>query len=353
MKEAVRLLREAERPVVFAGSGIRWSNAHQALAELAHALKAPVFLNSLGRGSLPPQDPYFFSAARRFALSEADVILALGVDWDFRLGFGRKGYAGDVRVVQVDVAGIHIGRNRPVDVGIVGDPGRVIEQLVEAGLGNAEDLDWTERVRTEEARKREEMRAGMESDAAPVHPRRFAREIRDFLDPDAIVVGDGGDIVGVTASIVQARDPGHWLDPGPFGTLGVGPGFAIAAKLAKPDKQVAVVYGDGAFGLNCMEFDSAVRQGVPFVGIIGNDGAWNQTRSAQELIYGPGNAPAGTLSRDAAYEKVVEALGGYGERVREPAGIRPALERAFASGVPACVNVDIDSSLLPRASYLG
>jgi acetolactate synthase-1/2/3 large subunit len=353
VKAAIRLLADAERPVVFAGSGIRWSGAHEALAELAHALKAPVFLNALGRGSLPPEDPCFFSAARRFALERADAILALGIDWDFRLGFGRKGFAEDVRVVQVDVDAVHIGRNRPVDVGIVGDPGRVIEQLVDGGLGSVDEPAWTDQVRAEEARRREERRAGMESDASPVHPQRFAREIRDFLDPDAIVVGDGGDIVGITASIVHARHPGHWLDPGPFGTLGVGPGFAMAAKLAKPDAQVLVVYGDGAFGLHAMEFDSAVRQGIPFVGIIGNDGAWNQTKVAQELMYGEGNAPAADLSRATSYEGVVEALGGHGERVSRPEEIRPALERAFASGVPACVNVDLDSSLVRRASYLG
>lgn len=148
-------------------------------------------------------------------------------------------------------------------------------------------------------------------------PQRFAREIRDFLDPDA-VVGDGGDIVGITASIVQPSLPGHWLDPGLFGCLGVGPGFAIAAKLAKPDKQVLVVYGDGSFGLNAMEYESAIHQNVPFVGIIGNEGAWGQIKVAQEALYGSGNAPASVLSHQTNYEGMVEALGGYGERVTEP-----------------------------------
>ena len=352
VKEAVRLLREAERPIVFAGGGVRWSGAHEALAELAHALKAPVLLNSLGRGSLPPNDPYFFSAARKFALGQADVILALGVDWDFRLGFGQKGFAPDVKVIQVDVDGVHIGRNRAVDVGIVGDPGRVIEQLVVAGAGSPEESPWTESVRAEEKRITEEARAGMESDVSPVHPQRFAREIRDFLDPDAIVVGDGGDIVGIASSIIPARYPGHWLDPGPLGCLGVGPSFAMAAKLAKPDKQVLVIYGDGSFGLNAMEYESAIRQKIPFVGIIGNDGAWGQTKVAQEFIFGPGNAPAADLDPNAPYHKMVEALGGYGEKVTKPEEIRPALQRAFDAGVPACINVMIDGSLMKRTSYL-
>ncbi len=349
---AARLLREAEHPAIFAGSGVRWSEGHEALAALAEAVRAPVFLNSLGRGCLPPDHPYFFSAARKFALGKADVLLALGVDWDFRLGFGRRNIAEGVRVIQVDVDARHIGRNRPVDVGIVGDPRRVMEQLLAEGVGVSEEPAWTEEVRDEERRRTEEASAGMESDAVPIHPQRFAREIRDFLDPDATVVGDGGDIVGISASIVQARAPGYWLDPGPFGCLGVGPSFAMAAKLARPGTQVLVIYGDGSFGLNAMEYESAIRQDIPFVGIIGNDGAWGQIKVAQEALYGEGRAPGSVLSTDIGYERMVEGLGGYGERVTDPSEIRPALQRAFDAGVPACINVIIDPTLMKRASYL-
>src|SRR6266511_1727871 len=326
---AAELLKGAEHSVIFAGSGVRWAGAHEALAELADAVKAPVFLNSLGRGCLSPKHPCSFAAARKFALADCDVLLALGVDWDFRLGFGRKSIAAECKVVQVDVDGVHIGRNRPVEVGIVGDPGLVMGQLLEA-----------------------KAQEGMESDAVPVHPQRFAREIRDFLDPDAIVVGDGGDIVGISASIIPANGPGQWLDPGPFGCLGVGPSFAIAAKLAHPDKQVAIVYGDGSFGLNAMEYDTAIRKNLPFVGIIGNDGAWGQIKVAQEALYGLGNAPASELG-DTPYERMVEGLGGYGERVEKPNEIRPALERACDGGVAACINVIVDPSLMQRGSYLG
>jgi acetolactate synthase I/II/III large subunit len=349
VRRAVELLQGADHPVVFAGSGVRWAGAHEELAALAEALKAPVFLNSLGRGCLPPDHPYFFSAARRHALEGCDVLLGLGVDWDFRLGYGRKGVNPDVKVIQVDVAAEHIGRNRSVDVGIVGDPGAVIGQLLEAGVGRADEPPWTGEVRQTEEARRAKMREGMDADVSPIHPYRFAREIRDFLDDDAVVVGDGGDIVGHTAAILHARSPGHWLDPGPLGTLGVGPGFAIAARLAKPDKQVAVVYGDGAFGLNAMEYDTAIRKGLPFVGIIGNDQAWGQTKVVQQYMYG--NTPAAELG-DTPYEKMVEALGGYGERVEKPGEIRPALERAFDAGVAACVNVMIDSSLVMRTPYL-
>jgi acetolactate synthase-1/2/3 large subunit len=349
---AAAALRESEHPVVFAGAGVRWAGGHEALAALADALKAPVFLNSLGRGCLSPDNPFFFSAARKFALGKADLILALGVDWDFRLGFGRKHIGDGAKVIQVDVDGTHIGRNRPVDVGIVGDPGKVLEQLIAEGVGQSEEPSWTAEVRDEEHRLAEEARAGMESDAVPIHPLRFAREIRDFLDPDAVVVGDGGDIVGISSSVIHARRPGNWLDPGPFGCLGVGPSFAIAARLARPESQVLIVYGDGSFGLNAMEYESAIRQNLPFVGIIGNDGAWGQIKVAQEALYGEGNAPAAVLSQDIPYEKMVEALGGYGERVTEPNHIRPALTRAFDAGVPACLNVILDPALVRRASYL-
>ena len=353
VKKAIQLLRAAQRPIVFAGSGVRWAGAHESLGELARALKVPVFLNSLARGCLAPDHPYFFSAARKYALGKADALLALGVDWDFRLGFGRRGFAQDVKVVQVDVDGVHIGRNRPVDVGIVGDPGLVIGQLIEGKVGTAMEPSWTSEVRDEEQRLSQAAIDGMTSDASPIHPQRFAREIRDFLDPDAIVVGDGGDIVGISASIVQARYPGHWLDPGPFGCLGVGPSFAMAAKLAKPDKQVLIIYGDGSFGLNAMEYESAIRQRIPFVGIIGNDGAWGQIKVAQEMLYGPGNAPASELGSEVPYHKMVEGLGGHGEKVTRPEEIGPALKRAFDSGVPACINVMVDSGQMKRASYLG
>jgi acetolactate synthase-1/2/3 large subunit len=352
VEAAVRLLHRAERPVVFAGAGVRWSDAHEALAELASALKVPVFLNSLGRGCLPPDHPSFFSAARRFALSRADLVVGLGVDWDFRLGFGRKGFAPDARVVQVDVDAVHIGRNRSVDVGIVGDPGAVIAQLLEAGAGVVAEPDWTGEVRAEEERLRNDAKPGLESDAEPIHPLRLAREMRDFLDSDAVVVGDGGDIVGIAATVLTPRYPGHWLDPGPFGCLGVGPSFAMAAKLAKPEKQVAIVYGDGSFGLNAMEYESAIRQKIPFVGVIGNDGAWGQIKVAQEALYGPGNAPASELDPATPYHRMVEGLGGYGEAVTSPKQLRPALRRAFDAGVPACLNVAIDPTLMRRTSYL-
>jgi acetolactate synthase-1/2/3 large subunit len=353
ISRAVRAIGDAEHLVIVAGSGVRWSGAHEGLAALADALKIPVFLNSLGRGCLPPNHPFFFSAARGFALGKADVIVALGVDWDFRLGFGRRSFHEGVRVIQVDIDPTQIGRNRPVEVGIVGDQRQVIGQLLAAGVGNAVEPSWTGEVRDEEHRLRAEADAGLSSDAVPIHPLRLAREVRDFLDSDAFVVGDGGDIVGIGASLIHPHQPGHWLDPGPFGCLGIGPPFAIAAKLARPESRVLILYGDGSFGLSAMEYESAIRQRIPFVGVIGNDGAWGQIKVAQESLYGPGNTPAALLSQDTGYDRMVQALGGYGERVTDPADIRSALGRAFDSGVPSCINVILDPTLMKRTSYLG
>src|SRR6266496_4037380 len=180
----------------------------------------------------------------------------------------------------------------------------------------------------------------MSSDAVPIHPMRFCREIRDFIDEDTTVVGDGGDIVSYGGRVINVSKPGYWLDPGPMGCLGTGTGFAMAAQLARPGKKVLILHGDGAFGLNGMEFESMVRQKLPVVSIIGNDGAWGQIKHPQRALIG--HATAAELSPGIRYDKMVEALGGYGELVNRPEDIRPALERAFASGLPACVNVLID-----------
>jgi len=174
----------------------------------------------------------------------------------------------------------------------------------------------------------------------PIHPMRLCREIRDFIDDDTTVVGDGGDIVSYGGRIINVARPGYWLDSGPMGCLGAGTGFAMAAQIARPGSKALILHGDGAFGLNGMEFESMVRQKLPVVSIIGNDGAWGQIKHPQKAIVG--HTTAAELAPGIRYDKMVEALGGYGELVERPEDIRPALERAFASGKPACVNVLID-----------
>ncbi|TVR20340.1 MAG: thiamine pyrophosphate protein central region [Nitriliruptor sp.] len=339
------LLAQAERPVVLCGSGTYWSRASQELDALARTAQLPVFVNGMARGILPSDHPNLLGLSRKQALRQADLVLALGIDFDFRVGYGRPpAYRDDVAVVHVDPQPDRIGHNRPVTHGIVSDVASFLRALLshDATFGRTKASPWLEELTTEEGRRREARDAAASSDASPVHPLRFAREVARWADPDAIVIGDGGDIVAHTAGQVRVDRPGHWMDPGPFGCLGVGAPFALAAAHVHPDKQVLVVYGDGSFGFNAMEFESAARQGLPFVGVVGNDGAWGEMKAFHERVYGSEGMVAQDLTQDVSYEGVVTALGGYGQRVERPEDIGPALDRAAASGVPALVNVLLD-----------
>jgi len=350
LSEIAATLRGARRPVIFAGTGWRWSRAaapEEALAELAAALDAPVFLNSLARGALPWDHPHLGNRARSHALGRADVVLALGVDWDFRTGYGTR-VAADAVVIHVDAEPSRVGWNRPADVGVVADPGAVVAQLVASGC-HRRDPAWLEEVRGVEAAKRAEAEEAAGSDASPIHPERFAREVAEFFGDDAIVAADGGDIVSTTAKWLRTSFPGGLLDPGPFGCLGVGAPFAIAAKAVHPDRRVGIVYGDGSFGFNAMEYDTLVRHGMPVIGVVGNDGAWNNIKAIHRMLY-----PDRMVGADLGirpYHDLVAALGGYGEFVDDPKELRPALERAADSGVPALVNVHIAEQLRMSSVY--
>lgn len=343
---AAALLEQAVRPVIFAGTTVWWDDGAEALRALAEKLQAPVFLNGGGRGSLPPDHPLLFSLARRTALGGADLVLLVGTKLDFRLNYGQPPLIGaDAKIVWLDTLAEEIGVNRGADVGIPSDVAAVMRQLEAALSRPASHSGWLAEVRAAEEKAREGETALMASDAVPIHPLRLCRELRDALDRDAYVIGDGGDIVSFGARVIQAWEPGHWLDAGPMGTLGAGTGYAIAAKLARPNHQVAVLFGDGAFGLNGMEFETMARHNLPVVGVIGNDGQWAQIKHPQTAMLG--HSTAADLAPGIRYDRMVEALGGYGELVERPEDIRPALERAFASGKPACVNVLTD----PRVVY--
>ncbi len=340
---AAALLCAAERPALIAGSEIWWRDASSALARLAERAALPVYLNAMARGALPPDHPNYFAASRKHALMNADLILVVGAPLDFRLGYGKApAFNANAKIVQIDVDAREIGHNRGAEVGVVGDVRAVLEQLTDAISPHARDA-WLRDLYAREAQERAKLDARMNSDATPIHPLRLARAIRDVLDDDTIVIGDGGNIVSQAAKVINVSKPGHWLDPGRFGCLGVGIPFAIAAKLTHPKSNVVVVNGDGAFGLNGFEFDTAVRFNLPIVAVIGNDAAWGQIRGPQLNFYGAERAVASALAL-ARYDEVVRALGGYGEYVAEPRALRGALERALASGKPACVNVRIDAA---------
>jgi acetolactate synthase-1/2/3 large subunit len=348
IERALDLLKQAERPVALVGSQLRWSARREAYPKFVSKFGMPVYVNGMGRGSLRPEDPHFFSRTRKAALKEADVVLIFGTPLDFRLGYGRETHINpQAKLIQIDLDGRELGRNRSIDVGIVGDTGLVMEQLTkladEQGYAPSMIKPWLSTMRQREQESFEKVRAQLESDDVPVNPLRACREIADSLDENSIIVGDGGDFVATAASVVRVYQQGHWLDPGPLGTLGVGPGYAMAAKLAKPDSSVVIVYGDGSFGLHAMEFEACLRQKINIVGVIGNDAGWTQIRRGQEQIYGAERSVATRLAF-TRYDRVVEALGGHGEYVERPEEIRPAMERALGAGKPALVNIKIGGS---------
>ncbi|NND73571.1 MAG: acetolactate synthase [Ilumatobacter sp.] len=341
--EAAAIVGAATRPMVMAGTALKWSEGGPALRRFAEATEIPVFTNGMARGQLAMNHPQFFNRSRKDALARADVVILAGTPLDFRMKYGGS-IPADTKVVQLDLDETLIGQNRSADVGLVGNLGANLDALLAAieRDGGVDHADHAAELRTVEDEAEQALQAQLHSDDVPIDPMRLCKEIADFVatDDEMIVIGDGGDIVAQASKVLKVPERGTWMDPGPLGTLGVGMPFAISAQLTHPDQRVLIVYGDGSFGLNGFEFDTAVRFGLPIVGIIGNDAAWGQMMRPQAMIYGADRLVATELSA-TRYDLVVEALGGHGEHVTEPAEIRPAIERAFAAGVPAVVNVEI------------
>lgn len=348
---AIDLLRRARRPLVVAGSGVLWSGASEQLRRFAESTGFPVLTTSVAKGCMPAAHPQFLPGARSTAMSQADVILVVGTRFNFVMGYGRAPrFSPDVKVIQVDIDASQIGRNRPVDVGIMGDASLVLGQL--SGAASADISDWLSTLRAKNAEAERRLASQSNSDAIPIHPLRLCREIQACVDDDTIVVADGGDILSFARVGLQVSSPGHWLEPGVFGCLGVGVPFAIAAKVAKPDKKVLCLTGDGAFGLTGMEMDTAIRHNIPIVVVISNNAAWGIERTSQIEDFGPDRI-IGTELNASRYDLIAKALGGHGEMVEDPSDIRPAIMRAFASGKPACVNVLTDRSARSPDSVRG
>ena len=344
IRNALALLSKAERPMMMAGTSVKWSQAEDSLNIFISEIHMPTFCNGMGRGSVPHDSPEFLNRSRREALTRTDCILLAGTLLDFRMRFG-KSIPKDAKVIQLDMDNILMGQNRATDVPLVGNLGCSFELLLEEMKNSGLKLDFSpfrDELRELENAAEAKIQSALNSDESPVDPQRMCREVRDWLDTfDApIVIGDGGDIVATAAKIIPVKGRGAWMDPGPLGTLGVGMPFALAAQLAHPDKRVVIIYGDGSFGLNGFEFDTAVRFDLPIIGVIGNDGAWGQMMRPQGAMMGWDRLDGSLLNR-TRYDKVVEALGGHGELVESPEELRPALERAAASGKPALVNVMI------------
>ena len=348
MDAAVRLLAQAQRPVIMAGTNVWWGHAEAALLALSESLRIPVLMNGMARGTVPADHELAFSRARSKALGEADVALVIGVPMDFRLGFGRV-FGAETKLIVADR--VEPDRPHPRDVAaeLYGDLTTVLSALVAA---RATDHDgWISELRAVESAARAAEQAELDDDRTPLHPMRLYAELKPLLDRDAIIVIDAGDFGSYAGRVIDSYVPGAWLDSGPFGCLGSGPGYALAAKLARPDRQVVLLQGDGAFGFSGMEWDTLVRHGVHVVSVIGNNGIWALEKHPMEMLYG--YSVVAELRPGTRYDEVVRALGGHGELVSTPAEVRPALERAFSSGLPAVVNALTDPTVAyPRRSNL-
>ena len=348
LDRAAGLLSAAHRPVIMAGTNVWWGHAEAALLRLAEERQIPVLMNGMARGTVAADHPLAFSRARAKALGEADVALVIGVPMDFRLGFGKV-FGSQTQLVVADRAQPDREPPRPVAAGLYGDLTAILSAL--AGPAGTDHQDWIGELRTSEAASRDLEKAELADDRIPLHPMRVYAELAPMLDRDAIIVIDGGDFGSYAGRVIDSYLPGCWLDSGPFGCLGSGPGYALAAKLARPDRQVVLLQGDGAFGFSGMEWDTLVRHNVPVVSVIGNNGIWGLEKHPMEALYG--YSVVAELRPGTRYDEVVRALGGHGELVSTPAELRPALERAFASGLPAVVNVLTDPSVAyPRRSSL-
>jgi acetolactate synthase-1/2/3 large subunit len=351
IERAGELLRGAERPVIMAGTDLYWGHGEDALLALAETLRIPVFLNGLARGCVPADHELFFSRARSQALKAADVALVVGVPMDFRLGFGGA-FGEETQIVVVDAVAPERPHPRAVAAECYGAPAATLADLcTAAGAKALSSGQWVSELHAAETERREAERVEREDSREPLHPMRLYAELGAVLERDAIVIGDGGDYVSYAGRVIDSYQPGCWLDPGPFGCLGTGPGYALAAKLARPDRQVLLLLGDGAFGFAGMEFDTLARHGVNVVGLMGNNGIWALEKHPMEFLYG--YSVAAELRPGTRYDQVVEALGGHGELVERPQDVRPALERTFAAGKPALVNVLTDPNVVyPRKSNL-
>ena len=351
IEKLAELLVRSERPAVLLGTQVWTCRGHEAATALFKALNVPCYMNGAARGVLPPGDPHYFNRTRADAFNEADVIVIVGTPFDFRMGYGRR-LRADATVVHIDMDYRTVAKNRDVSLGLVGDPGAIMK-AVHAAVGERPDngaegrAPWLAHLRGLEGERAAKLMPLFLSDASPIHPYRVAWELNEFLTEDTIYIGDGGDVVTISAQAVEPRAPGNWMDPGALGALGVGTGFALASKLVHPEKEVLCYYGDGSFGMTAFDMETANRFGAPYIAVIGNNSAMNQIRYGQLSKYGDERGNVGNLLGDVPFSKFAEMLGGYGEEVTDCREIAPALGRAResvrTSGKSAVVNIWVDA----------
>ena len=348
VKQAVQLLSEASSPMIFAGGGVWWSQAYDELRQFVERTGIPFYTSPMSRGLLPDDHEMSFPAARSSAFRQADVVLVVGTRLNWMLTFGNR-IAATSKIIQIDIHGAELGHNRSIDIGIEGDAKAVLQQMIDeanrTGFESKADSKWIETLRQADLDRRERVAPLENSEQQPIHPLRLCKELRDVMDRDAILTVDGNEILHFGRQSMPTYYPGHRLNSGPSGCMGVGLPYAIGAKIAKPDKQVVALHGDGSLGMNIQDFDTAVRYNLPIVIVVSNNEGWT---ARVEGIRKPGRELGFTR-----IDKVAEALGGYGELVEDPNDIRPALERAFDAGVPAIVNVHTDPTARALSAFVG
>lgn len=343
-----QLIASAERPAFIAGSDSYWDGAWEELAAAAANFGVPCFFNGLGRGMLPADHELAFLRTRGLLKQRADLVVVLGTPLDFRLGFGKFGEATVAHVIDSEAQ-----RAPHIDVPtVVGDIKLTLAAIANSTVDRVDHASWVSELRDAETAAASREVEMMEADADPIKPSRIYGELRQRLERDAVVICDGGDFASYAGKFIEVFEPGCWLDTGPYGCLGNGLGYAIAARTVRPSSQVVLLLGDGAAGFSLMDVDSLVRHDLPVVMIVGNNGVWGLEKHPMQAIYGWDVAC--DLQPECRYDEVVKALGGGGEMVSSPNEIGPALDRAFASGVPYLINVITDSSdIYPRTSNLG
>ena len=345
------MINASERPVMLLGTQVWTARGHQDAIDLIRALDIPAYFNGSARGLLPPGDPHHFDRTRREGFDKSDLIIIVGTPFDFRMGYGKR-LGNGAKIVQIDMDYRTVGKNRDITLGLVGDPGTILAAVRQAATGGVGDgngrsrQQWMQVLRAAEVAATEKLMPLFKSDSNPIHPYRLAYELNEFLNDDTIYIGDGGDVVTISAQAVRPHRPGQWMDPGALGSLGVGTGFALAAKLANPSKEVLCFYGDGSFGMTGFDMETANRFNAPYLAVIGNNSAMNQIRYGQITKYGEQRGNVGNLLGDVPFGRFAEMLGGYGEEVREAADIAPALQRGreavWRDGKSAIINVWVD-----------
>ncbi len=345
---AAVLIDGAQKPMIFAGSQVYWDDGAAPLRALAERAGIPVFLNAMGRGALPSDHPLSMQHARKNAFRGADVAIVVGTPLDFRVGYG-SGINAAAKIIQIDRDPTKIAQNRDAEVAVLGDARSILGQLAAAVSPSGSRTNaWVAELREAEGKQEARFATWAQSDAQPINHYRLGRAIHEAIDEDTIVIGDGGDCVALGSKVIPRGKPGTWMDPGPLGCLGIGAPFAIAAKKLYPDKKVLVLSGDGSFGLNGFDFETCLRFKLPVCVVVGNDAAWGQIRGPQVMIFGKDRAPATKLA-PTRYDRVVEAFGGKGYHVEDPAELTPTIKRALAEDTVTCVNVPIDPDFVVKS----